>query len=160
MNKKYHKKPYREGVNAIVIDNKNNFLLVQKNKYKDNEWNFLGGGRKEDETLKENLFRELSEEIGAEKENFEIIGISSHKIEYDYPADTALKIHNGKYRGQSYNQVILRFIGNKDKLVFNTKEIRKHKWVQPDKLEKYLIFPKQYSCHKKAIDENSPGIIL
>ena len=40
-------KPYRKGVNAIVIDMDNNFLLIQKNGYKDSEWNFWGGGREE-----------------------------------------------------------------------------------------------------------------
>jgi putative (di)nucleoside polyphosphate hydrolase len=147
------KKPYRRGVNAIVIDKENKFLLVQKCKYKDNEWNFLGGGKEESETLKQNLFRELNEEIGAKKTDFKIIGVSTHKIEYDYPTDTALKIHNGKYRGQSYEQVILRFIGDKDKLEFNPEEFKKHKWVKPDELEKHLIFPNQYSDHRKALEE-------
>lgn len=158
MNDNQSNKPYRKGVNAIVIDKNNNFLLVQKCKYKDNEWNVLGGGREEGETREQNLFRELSEEIGAEKENFEIIGVSTHQIKYDYPADTALKIHGGKYRGQSYEQVILKFIGNKDKLVFNPEEFKKHKWVNANELEEHLIFPNQYSDHKKAIDELLPEI--
>ncbi len=152
-------KPYRLGVNAIVIDQDNNFLLVQKNGYKDNEWNFLGGGREEGETLEQNLFRELNEEIAIEESDFEMVGVSSHKIEYDFPADTVLKIHGGKYRGQSYDQVILRFIGDKAKLVFSTGEFRTHKWVKADELEKCLIFPNQYSNHKKAIDELMPGIL-
>lgn len=147
------KKSYRQGVIAIVLDKDNNFLLVQKNKYKDNEWNFLGGGREKGESLEKNLFRELREETGAENEDFEIIGISSNKIEYDYPADTASKIHGGKYRGQSYDQIILRFTGNKEDLKFNPKEFKKHKWVQADELKKHLIFPNQYRDHKKAIDE-------
>lgn len=157
MNKKHYKsgqqkenKPYRQGIIAIVIDKDNNFLLVQKNKYGDNEWNFLGGGREEGETLEQNLFRELKEEIGAEKENFQIIGISSHKIKYDYPENTVERIHKGKYRGQSYDQVILKFIGDKDDLKFNANEFKKHKWVKAGELKKYLIFPNQYKDHKKA----------
>ena len=152
-------KPYRLGINAIVVDKDNNFLLVQKNAYKDNEWNFLGGGREEGEALEQNLFRELKEEIGTEKSDLEIIGISAHKIEYDYPADTVMKIHGGKYRGQSYDQVILKFSGDKNKLVFTPDEFRTHKWVKASELEKHLIFPSQYKNHKLAIDELMPGII-
>ena len=146
-------KPYRLGVNAIIVDQENNFLLVQKNGYKDNEWNFLGGGREDGETLEENLFREINEEIGSVKSDFEMIGISTHKIKYDYPADTALKINGGKYRGQSYEQVILRFMGDKDKLVFSIEEFRTHKWIKAKELVGHLIFPNQYKNHQKAIDE-------
>lgn len=152
-------KPYRRGVNAIIIDKDNNFLLIQKNAYKDNEWNFLGGGREENETSEQNLFRELKEEIGADITDFELIGISSHNIEYDYPPDLALKINGGKFRGQSYEQAILRFVGDKERLVFTPDEFKTHKWVKASELIYYLIFPNQYETHKKAIDELIPGII-
>lgn len=152
-------KPFRKGVNAIIVDKDNNFLLVQKNGYKDNEWNFLGGGREEGETLEQNLFRELKEEIGSKRSDLKIIGVSTHKIEYDYPPDTVLKIHGGKYRGQSYDQVVLRFVGNRDKLVFTTKEFKRHKWVKANELEEHLVFPNQYKSHKTAIDELLPGLI-
>lgn len=158
MNSNQSDKPYRKGVNAIVIDKDNNFLLVQKCKYKDNEWNVLGGGRDEGETREQNLFRELNEEIGAEKDDFKIIGASNYQIKYDYPADTASKIHGGKYRGQSYEQIVLRFVGSKDNLKFNPEEFKKHKWVKLDRLKEHLIFPSQYSDHKKAIVEFLPNI--
>jgi len=142
-----------------VVDKDNNFLLVQKNAYKDNEWNVLGGGREEGENLEQNLFRELEEELGVEKSDFEIVGVSSHKIQYDYPANTVMKIHDGKYRGQSYDQVIVRFVGNKNNLVFNPKEFRGHKWVKIEELEAHLIFPNQYQTHKEAINEVLLGTI-
>lgn len=146
-------KPYRLGVNAIILDKDDNFLLVQKNGYKENEWNFLGGGREEGETLEQNLFRELNEELETIQSDYEMIGISTHKIEYDYPADTAMRVNGGKYRGQSYDQVILRFIGDKAKLVFNSNEFKTHKWVKAKELVSNLVFPNQYTNHKKAIDE-------
>jgi hypothetical protein len=45
------------------------------------------------------LFRELAEEIGADKNDLNIIGLSSRNIEYDYPVGLSLKINCGKYRG-------------------------------------------------------------
>lgn len=159
MNDDQSNKPYRNGVIAIIIDKDDSFLLIQKNGYKDNEWDFLGGGREGDETLEQNLFRELKEEIGSKKSELEVVGISTHKIEYDYPADTVMKIHGGKYRGQSYEQAILRFVGDKDKLAFSTEEFRGHKWVKAKELEKNLVFPNQYQNHKKAVDEVLPGFL-
>lgn len=152
-------KPYRKGISAIIMDKDNSFLLVQKNAYKENEWNFLGGGREEGETLEQNLFRELKEELGADSADFEMIGVSSHKIEYDYPPKLVLKLNGGKYRGQSYEQVILRFIGDKEKLIFTPEEFKAHKWVTANELTDCLVFPNQYQNHKKAIDELLPGMI-
>ena|SRR3989344_5938090 len=152
-------KPYRQGVNAIIVDKDNNFLLVQKNAWKDNELTIPGGGRDNDETPEDNLFRELAEEIGAEKKDLNILGISSHNIEYDYPVQLSLKVNGGKYRGQSYKQFVVRFIGDKDKLIFTPEEFRGHKWVRADELHKYLVLPNQYKNHKKAIDEILPGTI-
>ena len=159
MNSKQIKKPYRRGVNAIILDENNYLLLVQKNGYKENEWNFLGGGREKGETLEQNLFRELEEEIGTKRSDFEIIGFSVHKIKYDYPPDLAPKVNGGKYRGQLYDQVILRFVGDKEKLIFTPGEFKKHKWVRAQELVKYLVFPGQYKSHKRAIDEFLPGLL-
>ena len=152
-------KPYRQGVNAIIVDKDNNFLLVQKNAWMDNQLTVLGGGRENDETPEENLFRELAEEIEAEKKDLNILGISSHNIEYDYPTELSSEVNGGKYRGQSYKQVVVRFIGDKNKLIFTPKEFRGHKWVKAKDLHKYLVLPNQYKTHKQAIDEILPGII-
>ena len=159
MKTKPKNKPFREGVNAIIIDRDNKFLLVQKKIYKENEWNFPGGGREEGETLEQNLFRELKEELNANPHDFEIIEISSHRTKYDYPPEMASKLHGGKYRGQYFEKVALRFIGDKKKLVFSPKEIRAHKWVKAGELVNHLVFPHQYRDYKRIIDELLPGII-
>ena len=159
MNNDQNSLPFRKGAATIIVDNNNNFLLVQKNGYKDNEWTFPGGGRDEDETLEQNMYRELKEELNVEPSDLEIVGVSTHKIEYDYPADMYLKVNGGKYRGQSYDQIIVRFIGNKDQIVFTTEEFRGHKWVTANELVNYLVFPNQYQNNKKAIDEILPGLI-
>jgi len=106
--------------------------------------------------LQENLFRELKEELGADRNDFEMVGVSDHKVEYDYPAEMATKVNGGKYRGQSYSQVVLRFIGNKKKLVFDSKEFRAHMWVKASDLSKYLVFPGQYQNYKAVIDHLVP----
>ncbi len=148
--------PYRQGVNIIIIDRENKFLVVQKVNYADNQWNFVGGGREAEETLEENMYRELWEELSTPRDVFEPIGVSSHKIEYDYPADLALKVNGGKYRGQSYEQVVLRFVGNKSDIVILKDELRNHKWIEGVELASHLIFPNQFRDHSRAIVELLP----
>ncbi len=159
MNNDQNSLPFRKGAATIIIDKDNNFLLVQKNGYKDNEWTFPGGGREEGETLEQNMHRELKEELNTEPVDLEIVGVSTHKIEYDYPADMYLKVNGGKYRGQSYDQIVVRFIGDKDQLIFTPEEFRGHKWVSANELVKYLVFPNQYQNNSKAIEEILPGLI-
>lgn len=152
-------KPYRLGVNVIIIDKENRFLLIQKVGYADDQWNCVGGGREKGESLEENMYRELEEELGLKKEDFEQVGISTHKITYDYPPEVALRVNGGKYRGQSYDQVILRFIGGKEKIKYSEVEFRDHKWVEGSELVKYLVFPNQYDSHRVAIEEVLPEIL-
>jgi 8-oxo-dGTP pyrophosphatase MutT (NUDIX family) len=38
-------------VNVIIVDTEDLFLIIQKVGYADNEWNFIGGGREEGESL-------------------------------------------------------------------------------------------------------------
>ena len=69
--------PYRKGVNAVVVDSNNNFLIVQKQAYGDNQWDFPGGGLDDDETLEIGILRELKEELGTD--NFCYSEAKSHK---------------------------------------------------------------------------------
>lgn len=158
-NNNQNSKPFRKGVATIVVDKDNNFLVIQKNGYKDSEWSFPGGGREEGETLEQNLYRELKEEINIDATDLKIVGVSTHKIEYDYPPEMASVVNGGKYRGQSYDQVIVRLIANKTKLIFTPEEFRRHRWVTANELVDYLIFPNQYQNNKKAIDDVLPGLI-
>lgn len=145
-------KPYRKGVNAIIFDDQDRLLIIQKHIYKPNEWNFPGGGREEGETLEENLFREIKEELGVNKDKFEIIGVSHQPMAYDYPPELAGKINGGKYRGQAYDQVVLRYLGTKEGLSFDTREYKDHRWVKAEELASHLVNPGQYENYKIVID--------
>ena len=65
---------YRQSTLAYITDDAGEFLLVQKEIYKDNEWTFAGGGVDEGETPSQAVTRELEEELGSKK--FRIVGQS------------------------------------------------------------------------------------
>lgn len=146
---------YREGVVAIIIDTNNKYLIIQKNSYAPNEWTLVGGGKENDESIYENLFREVKEETGLTPDDYQVIGVSKHKNEYKYPENLSEKIHSGRYIGQSYTQVAVKLNDEKvkRKLVFEEAEIRTHQWVAASELKDKFIFEGQYEIIKKAIDD-------
>lgn len=147
------KKVYRTGAFAIIVDNHSNFLLVQKNNYKKNEWTFVGGGREEGETVKQNIYREINEELSLNEKDLQLLGISEAKIKYDYPTELIPTIHQGKYVGQIQDQCLFRFTGDKGKIHILEEELKDKIWVHRNKLEEYLIFPNQFEKHSTAIEE-------
>lgn len=74
------------GVRAIVINEKNQVLLVKHTYMKD--WYLPGGGVKNNETLTQAIIRELHEETGVQTKNPQLWQIYLHKLNNvsDYPA--------------------------------------------------------------------------
>lgn len=149
---------YRKGVFAIIIDEKDKFLLVKKIDYKEG-WTVIGGGQKDGESLEQNLYREIEEELGIGEESFELIGVANTKVKYNYPVELAKRVHGGRYEGQIYTQCLLRFVGKKSDIKLCTIEFKDSIWVEGSKLKDYLIFPDQYTNHKRAIEEFLPDIL-
>ncbi len=150
-----NQKPYRLGALGIVFDQQDNILLVQLVSYKNNEWNFPGGGREEGESAEENILRELSEELGMSKENFQIIGQASQPVTYDFPLSMIQQGHPRAltYRGQQKDQFFIRFTGDKTAIKPDSHEITSHIWVPIEALSTYLIFPNQLQSTQKAISD-------
>lgn len=146
--------PYRKGVNAVVVDENNNFLIVQKKSYGENQWDFPGGGLNEGEPAEVAILRELKEELGSDK--FQIIKQSPYKIKFDWPQDSidaGFNKHGKLWRGQEKFQFIIKFTGDKNDLVLQEEEIRKIDWVKYINLKDMLIFEGQWENAKQVIDE-------
>lgn len=143
------KRPYRKGVVVLVVDKNNKFLVLQLNSYKDNEWNFLGGGRKKGETEEENLFRELKEELGCGKECFKVLGKSKNRLRYLYPPSMV----DDYFKGQVKDQFLVRFVGDKKKIKILENEIKNHRWVLLEELKDHLVFLDQHKNAMEVIDE-------
>jgi putative (di)nucleoside polyphosphate hydrolase len=135
---------YRQSTSAVILDKIGRMLLVQKNSYKDNEWNIPGGGIEEGETPETTIIRELNEELGSDK--FEIVKAASQTDHYEWPNELINeKIAQNKavFRGQEISQFLVKFLGKDENLKPEAQEIREIKWVFPKELPVYLIFPSQ-----------------
>ena len=147
--------PYRKGVHAIVLDESNNILLVQKQIYGDSQWDFPGGGVDEGEKPKDAVLRELKEELGSNA--FEIVRKSPFIDRFEWPKEAQQRgfdKHGKWWRGQEKHQFITRFTGNKDEIIIQNDEIRKISWVPYSELEKFLIFEGQWENAKKVLDDS------
>ena len=146
MKAEYENLEYRQGVIAYIYDADGNFLLVNLKEYKENEWNFVGGGKDEGENDQQALFREIKEELNLDPTDFTCIHQCEEPLKYDF-TDAGIEegIKRGRlFRGQIKEQFFMKFIGDKKKIKIEEDEINKGEWVRASDLEKYLIFPDQY----------------
>lgn len=148
------KYPYRQATLGIVIDEDEQFLLVQKLNYRENEWSFAGGGIEENETPKQAVLRELEEELGSKK--FEVIAES--KISYSYEWPDHIIINQSQktgrlYRGNQIKYFLSKFSGDKEELKLQTDELKAIRWVTLEELPKHLVFPGQWRATKKVLQE-------
>jgi len=145
---------YRKSTAAVVINEKGEVLIVSVASYKENEWSIPGGGTEEGETAEQAIIRELGEELRSD--NFEIIKKSQQVDVYDWPDEVIekrLKEKGKTYRGQEKIQFWIKFTGSEEEIKIDPKEIREVKWVRPNELQPYLIFPNQYEKTKKLLEE-------
>jgi putative (di)nucleoside polyphosphate hydrolase len=108
---------YRPNVASVII-NKDNKILWAKRVNEDN-WQFPQGGIQKGETPEQAMYREVYEEVGLSKNNFEILGRSSDWLRYDVPEKFVKTYWQGRYKGQKQIWFLLKFIGADDLINLN-----------------------------------------
>jgi putative (di)nucleoside polyphosphate hydrolase len=146
--------PYRQGVNAFVVDSDNHFLLVNKRTYGENQWDVPGGGLEKGETLEEGVLRELTEELGIA--DFKVLKECSLINRFEWPVESqerGFEIYGTWHRGQEKHQFLVRFIGNKENIKIQEAEIKQIKWVSYSQLQNHLVFKNQWETAKATLAE-------
>lgn len=145
---------YRKKVIGIIVDNNGEYLIDQLVDYNKNEWNFPGGGIEKGETEEEALFREFKEELGTDK--FRIIKKGKDLNVYNWPVKLILKrcIQNrGFWIGQSARYFLVKFIGNRNEIKPDPKELKEIKWIKRSEFKTYLVFPNQLKVVENKLKE-------
>ncbi|MEW6096824.1 MAG: NUDIX domain-containing protein [bacterium] len=133
---------FRKGVSALIINSKNEFLLVNLESFKDKYFAIPGGGVKKNERLIDAVYREIDEELGIKQRYLRIIGQSDVPVRFKFKV---IKMNrNGKnYKGSERYFFGFQFIGTDSKIKPKKGEVRTYKWVPFDQLKDYLLFDNQ-----------------
>jgi len=133
---------YRKGVSALIINQKNEFLLVNLESFEDKYFAIPGGGIEGEESLEDAVYRELDEELGIKKRHLQVVGQSNIPVRFKFKV---IKMNrDGKNYGGSEKYFFgFQFIGTNDEIKIKKDEVRTYKWVSFDQLKNYLLFDNQ-----------------
>lgn len=146
---------YRKGVSVLIVNKKEEFLLVNLESFETKYFAIPGGGLEEGESVDEAAYREIEEEVGITKESLELVGIS--KIPLQFIFKRGALIRDGKeYIGSERHFFAFRFLGTDDEIKLQENEVRAYKWVTFSDLKDYLLFDNQLDDTKEKIIELFP----
>ena len=149
---------FRKGVSALIINNKNEFLLVNLESFKTHFFAIPGGGLEEKEILEEAVYREIEEELGIGKKFLELIGLCKEPIKFRFKTKK-LNRAGVEYDGSERYYFGFKFIGEDSEIKLQEGEIRLYKWVSYNDLKDYLLFDNQLAVTKEKILELFPFIL-
>lgn len=133
---------FRKGVSAIIINNKNEFFLVNLESFEDKYFAIPGGGVEKGETLKDAVYREIKEELGIKQKNLRIVGQSDIPLRFKFKV-IKLNRDGVEYEGSERYFFGFKFVGSESDIKLQEGEIRSYKWVSYKNLKNYLLFDNQ-----------------
>ena len=148
---------FRKGVSALIMNSKNEFLLVNLISFKDHFFAIPGGGVVEDESLEDAVYREIQEELGITKQSLELVGFCKESLKLLFKTKK-LQRDGVEYDGSERYFFGFRFIEDDDVIKLQESEIRSYKWVPYKNLKDYLLFDDQLKNTKEKIIELFPFI--
>jgi len=146
---------YRKGVSALIVNNKNEFLVVNLVSFEDKFFAIPGGGVEEGESLEDAVYREIQEELGILKESLEYLGKSKSPLIFKFK--TIKMNRDGKeYEGSERYFFGFKFTGDDSKIKLQESEVSFYKWSSFLDLDKYLLFDDQLKETSEKILEIFP----
>lgn len=133
---------FRKGVSALIINNEQEFLLVNLESFEPHFFAIPGGGLENNESLENAAYHEIEEEVGINKKSLECIGQCKERLQFKFKT-TKLNRDGKEYEGSERYFFGFRFIGNDDEIKLQESEVRAYKWVSFNDFKNYLLFDNQ-----------------
>lgn len=133
---------YRKGVSALIVNKKDEFLIVNLKSFEDKYFAIPGGGVEDGETLEDAVYREIKEELGIGNDSLEYVGKSESPLSFKFKT---IKINNEgrEYEGSERHFFGFRFIGEDSEIELQEAEVSAYRWSPFSDLDKYLLFDNQ-----------------
>ncbi len=145
---------YRKGVSALIINSKDEFLIVNLNSFEEQFYAIPGGGVEEGESLEEAAYREVKEELGIDAKSLELIGKGEVPLQFTFKTP---KVKNGvEIIGSERHFFGFKFIGDDNEIKLQEDEVRAYKWVPFAELDKFLLFDNQLAETSEKLVELFP----
>ncbi len=151
------KQLFRKGVSALIVNEDQEFLLVNLQSFETKFYAIPGGGIEEGETLEDTVYREIKEELGIPRESLDLVGLCKESLRLVFKTK---KLTRGgiEYDGMERYFFGFGFTGNDNKIKLQEEEIRSYKWVTYEDLKDYLLFDNQLEDTSEKIKEIFPNL--
>lgn len=143
---------FRKGVSALIMNNKNEFLLVNLKAFKTHFFAIPGGGLEENESAEDAVYREIQEELGITGQSLKIIGVCKESLKLVFKTKK-LQRDGAEYDGSERCFFGFKFIGKDSEIKLQEEEIRSYRWVSFKDLKDYLLFDDQLKDTQEKILE-------
>ena len=148
------KLPMRNGVGAIVLNDKNKIFVGKRIDHPSEFWQMPQGGIDSKEKSEVAALREMEEEVGIKKSKVKLISQSKEWYYYSLPKDLSKTLWKGKYKGQRQKWFLYEFKGSEKDINIHTAnpEFSDYKWVKQNFLVPNIV-PFKKAIYKKLLIE-------
>lgn len=144
---------YRLNVGIILVNDAG--LVFWGRRQGHDAWQFPQGGLAVGETAHEAMFRELREEIGLEKEDIEILGVTKRWLKYRLPNQYLRHGSTPLVIGQKQKWYLLKLLASEQKLrldLSDSPEFDSWRWIDYFEPQEHVIFFKK-QVYSQALKE-------
>ena len=133
-------KDFRKGIGVFLINTNNQLWVGKRIDFKNDYWQMPQGGIDNNESPRQAMIRELSEECGIKK-NYEILMELEEWLSYSLPSSLKKIVWGGRYVGQTQKWFACRFLGKDREFDLETHkpEFEEWKWIRPEDALKFVV---------------------
>lgn len=147
---------FRSNVGIILTRADGSLLIAGRTRQ--SGWQFPQGGMQINETPEQAMYRELAEEVGLQRNDVEVMGMTSDWLAYRLPNRYIRKNSTPRCIGQRQRWFMLRLLADDSRLQLNTTdmpEFDRWKWVDYWRPVKEVIYFKR-QVYAAALTELAP----
>jgi putative (di)nucleoside polyphosphate hydrolase len=137
---------YRANVGIVLCNQDNQVLWAHRLGHDDKAWQFPQGGIHEQESPVEAMYRELSEEVGLDSDQVELLGQTQDWLTYQFD-HTKVTSRGDRYIGQKQKWFLLRLLADESNICLTNshpQEFDAWRWVDYDYPALHIVaFKKQ-----------------